>query len=67
VVIPEPMREPKPTRTTVTRVLEDLVANADDLREKDTSPLFEDIKAAVRLERGAGRAGPGSETSPDGT
>jgi hypothetical protein len=52
VAIPEPMREPKPTRTTVARVLEDLVANADDLVEQDTSPLFEDIKAAARFTHG---------------
>jgi len=57
------VREPNPKRSTVARVLDDLVKPEGDPGE--SSPLFEDIQAVVRLERVAGQTGSGSASELD--
>ena len=59
----DPAREPVPTCSRVGRILDDLVKTERDPGEG--SPLFEDIRAAARLEWGEGQANSGSATSPD--
>ena len=59
----DPAREPVPTCSRVGRILDDLVKTVRDPGEG--SPLFEDIRAAARLEWGEGQANSGSATSPD--
>jgi len=55
--------EPNPKRSTVARVLDDLVKTEGDPGEG--SALFEDIQAAARLERVAGQTSPGAASEPD--
>lgn len=55
--------EPNPKRSTVARVLDDLVKTEGDPGEG--SALFEDIQAAARLDRVAGQMSPGAAFEPD--
>ena len=63
VVPPDPVREPVPIRSRRARVLDDLVKPEGNPGEE--SPLFEDIRAAARLEWDKEPASSGSATSPD--